>query len=743
MHKITIFIIALAAAGVLRAGSVNILADPSLKDPKSWKFFGQERLFEDTDDGRAYLLTSTGNGLESRKSLRGDTIIKDGNFCGPYVLTFEAMQQDVVPGRPDHPWSGFQAALHGRKNDKSTSFKNVALKKEGDGFVKYTVQGVLPPDAQELYVEFRFFEASGMVKIRNIALTLTPSTEESKRDTVRTRVVGGREVDLLKTDRHPPRRAALNSSEKDFLLFDGSDDRAVYDLDIPAENDLRTEFAAFGTPGEIGNVFIGFHARRDLGLEKPFLTDLKNENGDIIPAASVEIFRVKNWPQGDGMGRSLNYSIIPELLLPFAPSPVPANTSVNLNFHFAIPENAAPGVYRGEIQFTGGGTVRKTPFALRVLPFRLQRPANDEMCYLVHVGDFGGGREYAEAACREFKRRGIEGIVLACQYGTGMLKVEKNAAGIPVIAAFDKLDMALAGYRAAGMTGPLIIHFSDQLEIAVAKGMGFELPPGHEKGGVTETMKTPAFSDAMQKTLSALKERCRGIDIYVMCIDEPSAFQDRKERALWECAEIAKAGLPASVYIHGAFWKELRETCKIQIFSSTSYADPLRKAGFAEVKKTGVRPFTYGLHGSYDGFSGGMMPSRARSGFMAFLEEAAGQTLWLYSPGHGMDFDGVEQLRFFPRLKYLDKSGQIVSTLQWEGLCAGINDYAYLHTLKLLMAEHTPETDKIRPGYERLLQLLEREIIPGPCEETQIARFTNLTADAARWQIATWIMELK
>ena len=105
-------------------------------------------------------------------------------------------------------------------------------------------------------------------------------------------------------------------------------------------------------------------------------------------------------------------------------------------------------------------------------------------------------------------------------------------------------------------------------------------------------------------------------------------------------------------------------------------------------ERSQTRGFAYGIHGSYDGYACGIMPGRARSGYLAHEEGFTGQTLWLYSPGKPMNFNGTEQLKFFPLLKYRGTDGRIVSTLQWEGLCEGIDDYAYMNTLDRLLARH-------------------------------------------------------
>ena len=163
------------------------------------------------------------------------------------------------------------------------------------------------------------------------------------------------------------------------------------------------------------------------------------------------------------------------------------------------------------------------------------------------------------------------------------------------------------------------------------------------------------------------------------------------------------------------------------------------------MKRAGVKPYAYGIHGSYEGAPCGIMPNRARSGFLAHEEGFAGQTLWLYSPGKPMDFNGTEQLCFFPLLTYRAKDGKLVSTLQWEGLCEGICDYAYLNTLDQLLAAggKNEKAREIAERYALLRRNLAKQIIPTERDEKSVARFSNRTADAVRWQIAQWIMELE
>lgn len=724
------------------ADSVQVLGARDMADKKLWRAFGAA-CSRSEDAGKTVLHLQKTKNEDGRCSWRAGSILPENGACGPFTLSFQAELKNIVLNRSDDVWGGFTILLHGHKDGKYVALKTERVRMDGVGFRPYTLRGAIPSGLTDLYLEFILQRASGSVKIRDISMKL--QADGQKQRSITTKVVGGRTVELFPVPRHPVSSVPLRMDGKDFVFFDGTNTRQIYDTTIPEPSDLIAHAAAFGTPGELRRLFVGIHTLHRLTLKSILFTGLQDASGREIPTSAIEIFRVHNWPQSDGMGRSLSYSIVPEVLLPFRETTLQPNSSANFMVRIRIPKNTPQGIYSGKLIFRTNGVEKKLPLKLRVLPFTLVRPDNENMVYLVHVGNFGDRVEDAVEACREFKDRGIEGLVVACQYGKGMLQLVKDGNANLRIKSFGKLEQALAGYRTAEMTGPLILHFSDQLEIAVARAMGFELPRGNEAGGVNDAMKTPEFSDAMQKVLAEIKRRCAGTDLYIMCIDEPGGFVDRRDRAVWECREIRKAGLNAAVYQFGSFWKQLKDICRLQIFSSQAVPGQSRKETAREVRLAGIKGFAYGIHGSYDGYACGIMPGRARSGYLAHEEGFTGQTLWLYSPGKPMNFNGTEQLKFFPLLKYRGTDGRIVSTLQWEGLCEGIDDYAYMNTLDRLLARHgkKAEAQKIAQDYECLKKNLAEQIDPRTGDEEKIAAFSNRTADTVRWQIAEWIMKLQ
>ncbi len=93
-------------------------------------------------------------------------------------------------------------------------------------------------------------------------------------------------------------------------------------------------------------------------------------------------------------------------------------------------------------------------------------------------------------------------------------------------------------------------------------------------------------------------------------------------------------------------------------------------------------------------------------------------------------------------------------TLQYEGVCAGIADYAYLNTLDELLKENAakPRANEIACEFAALKASVkandypycldsadaEFPLVPGG----ELKAFTNGKADAVRAKVTAWILEL-
>lgn len=679
---------------------------------------------------------------------------QDFSSGGMLNIRFREYRDNLHSGNPDYIWASFAAVVEGRDSEgKKMHLKGVPFFGSSQPSQQH-ISCQIPSGCQEVKLLFRLLNCTGKVTVSDISAFFTPAMESN----ILAFKYASKEYRLIQGYRHFPETRPLEiENAGPFVFFDASNPREVYDHTIPEKKSLKDWASTLASPGEVINLFIGVHALTDIRQIQVIPGDLTNQSGGKLSRENLHVFRIHN-TRRHAITATGTYNLVPEVLIPLRNTPLKMKSGISVNFTFQleIPPRTPPGLYRGNVVFIADGVKKQAELRLRILPFTLRHPTPEQMCYVVHAGHIGNTPELANECCREFKRRKIEGILVACQYGGPlMLKLEKVEGG-PKIKSFLKGKLALDGYRAAGMKGPFLLHFSDVLEVEVAKAMGFEIPHGSEKGGVTPAMKSEEFQQAMQQALLEIKNFIGpDIDLYILCIDEPNQGEDRPARAVWECQQIQAAGLKPAVYTTGPLWKTLRSYCKIIIMSIDEKGDcRLPREEYetlvGNAAKDGIRIFRYCGTGSYNNAFGGLMPSRARAGLLSYTQDFSGQTFWLFSLGRPITFDGNEILpasHWFPSLMYRSNpDGKIVSTLQWEGLCTAVNDYAYLYTLDSLLTEHPdhPAAEEIREGLSCLKENIRQDINPGiVMDEEKIRLFNNQDAEAIRWQLAQWIQTLQ
>lgn len=160
----------------------------------------------------------------------------------------------------------------------------------------------------------------------------------------------------------------------------------------------------------------------------------------------------------------------------------------------------------------------------------------------------------------------------------------------------------------------------------------------------------------------------------------------------------------------------------------------------------GAQQWTYGATGAYSGQDGVMHKNRFGAGFYAWLMGAKGGFFWTYQRISGSafdDFDGAAKdaaMTYPPEDPAQREAGLTVSTLQWEGMRAGMTDYRYLQLLDRLLeaaaqSGHTVRSRQIAAKVEALRTTIWKD----PLGES----FSNRALDGWRRQVAGWIAELR
>ncbi|MDD5699312.1 MAG: hypothetical protein PHH77_11915 [Victivallaceae bacterium] len=773
--------------GVMADKAIELADDVSLTNLKKqtgyWTKFGaafcrQEILSEGTEKNYCLSLEIPADAPPPQTaSWKFNTRYEQSFGRGEIQVSFRAKMEAVKSLKPNHFWSCFHSFLigHIEKNGKREykNFKGLQIGTGTKDWTEYRFNYMLPSSVTDISVSFTLSQCTGKVLIDDLSIKFIPADKQSLAKAISARVMGGKVVQLL-----PERRCTANDqpfvatkaeNQKGYVVFRRENLRDTYPYSIPSRQELVKRITLFATPGEKEPAWLEIYSLKKLENIAVSISALTGSGEKRITQEAIEVKLVHYWPQGttaSAEGNDNTYSIIPELLLPSKKFSVSQNTTAGIYFLVSVPEKAAAGIYKGKITIKpGNAPASETEFVLRVLPFRLEKPAPERMVWLVHNSpNFKGlirknfsAEDAAAEACRDFKNHGIDGLSLPCVYGSDTIRLTK-VNGKLRIADFKKLKRIVPAMVKAGMKGPLIIHFGDLLEYQVAKAMNYELPAFGQKGGVSPAMNDPAFKQscitALQEVDKLVKALGGGnLKCYFMGIDEPGDHHTRQERAFWEWALIRKAGFQGAAYMHGPFWKELAPLNYVQIFTINMYKNRVQTDKLLEeVKQYKNIPFQYGGSGCYGRIPGGLMPSRWGTGFFAYVTKIRGQVSWIYTLHRNIDPEGTAQLDGYPTLTYADKAGNLIPTLQWEGIREGIDDYCYLTTLekRIKNAKEAGGTSAEKAeAIEKQLQILLEKVPFNDnygCGDSSVkadfSNFSNATASILRWQIALWTMEL-
>ncbi|MBQ2632074.1 MAG: hypothetical protein IJG13_20550 [Kiritimatiellae bacterium] len=692
-------------------------------------------------------------------------------------ISFDAEWRDVTPDEPSYSCAGTVVLVEyvdagGRKVHPKNVNMGFGTRRRGS----YELEFPVAKGAKDFWAYFGVRWARGHARFTNIRIRLDRPDARSLRSGA---VAGAASAEIIDDSNVGARLSAESSSSKSFLMettpppkwkaphipggrpfafFRVDSPRRTFDRYPPHPSQLQDTFSIAATPGETADLFFGVYAEKESALSIAV-------DGFAGPGGAVvrpELFRARNWMRADGKLGA--YIQIPEVLFPVeAAQAMKPGTTALLMAQFRVSDGAKPGVYRGKVQAkSAAGAVHSADVELTVLPFRLRRPPPDMHEMIIHGGPYSpdGPPDRLVELFKWLKGRGFESALVPCQYSPGMLELEKDAQGHIAIKSFKKLDDALAAYRAAGMKGTLFVHFSDKLEVAVAKALGVPFPDGMgEQTNMVPEMSTPWFKAAAVEALVAVRRRCGDVPLAVLGVDEPNVAA-RVPRAVWERERIDEAGIMSAIYCSADAWSNVRT--KIAISSSAPGTKGCQMLD-RETAALGGRLYLYSLEGSYGyafggahGSWGGLMPSRQTVGWSEFLTPGSrGHTVWLFATPSAGGVSETDEMapKGWATLTRYDKKGRLLSTLQLEGDLLGVADYAYLHTLSELLKERKshPRRDDIAAEFAALAREIRANWHPYcldsadaevPSADGSLRSFLNADADRARAKVTDWILEL-
>jgi hypothetical protein len=229
--------------------------------------------------------------------------------------------------------------------------------------------------------------------------------------------------------------------------------------DWPLPGERAEELTASAFAGEYAPVTVSVLPLRDLGNVDVRVTDLSGPGKAVIPSAAVEVGHVQYRLSRVTMEGSV-YTIAPRYVIPKASAGCPEGLARTFWLTVKVPEDAAPGVYKGELRLSAerGGT-RSLPVRLTVRKGTLDEvdiPAGpwghaiDLPWYENEAG--GWNRDMAAKSLKKLREYGF-----TTASGLPELAYHGFKAGVPQI-DFSKADYQMRLFKASGFRMPVVSY---------------------------------------------------------------------------------------------------------------------------------------------------------------------------------------------------------------------------------------------------------------------------------------------
>ncbi|MGE0867446.1 MAG: glycoside hydrolase domain-containing protein [Kofleriaceae bacterium] len=537
-----------------------------------------------------------------------------------------------------------------------------------------------------------YFTNTGSGSVSFDAATLTRIDASTRT----TQLVGN--TRFLFTPRTDLADAALSSTianqygSRGYVHYRRTDPRFTYPNSIPQPSEVTNKLETFATPGQHAGLWFttyGLNTVNNVQLSlNGDLVNTTNPNAKISQT-NVALKMVRFWQQRSTW-TTTNYYVIPELLEELSTLDAPINIGAGANqgfwVHVKVPTGTAPGTYVGHLTFNPSNKPTSTiDIEIEVLPFTLEQPPGinwlmySDLSERYVRGKHTGGAYTEPELTRyltEMKEYGIRGIV------------DSTYSRVGGQLTFDRAGNIARVFKLAGMPGPLVV--SGGVQHMAAEQVGI---PDLAWMTYDSRLEGAQLKAKYAQLMHDMDTIIRDEDVtswYYYLTDEPSE-REKLDLAIWEGQNVPQDIKTATTLYPYTQLTELAPylDADMNAFPAISPSDSYR---YRSLMATHGGRFWYLGAGTYSTQEGGLMPNRYQAGFMFYKSGGSAHVSWTYQDYEGDPFDDLDTAGVQPKdacitypARAISTSRASISTLQFEGIREGIDDYKYLHTLKRWM----------------------------------------------------------
>lgn len=293
----------------------------------------------------------------------------------------------------------------------------------------------------------------------------------------------------------------------------------VFPNSLPWPGEIAEALALFAAPGETEPLAISFRTHAAIGEASVTVPDLQCESAASLPAAAVELGRVRYLDKKVTYSSKEYVADMPTYIEPGNTfQDLPADTTRTFWLRFRVPPDAAPGQYRGVVRFQFDDAAQELPLTLTVLPFALPEIENH------FIGEYYRPHGYATddewkagvtADLSDMRDHGMTSVGACFGFDTDRVTFDNGSVNLGLDGT-SRFEHFLNEYVRLGFTMPIVL-LADSGQGAAAKVAGYGTPE-YDAAYI-------AFWTAAQ---AACKER-GWPELIVQPVDEPG-WQDQEHR---------------------------------------------------------------------------------------------------------------------------------------------------------------------------------------------------------------------
>jgi len=550
------------------------------------------------------------------------------------------------------------------------------------------------------------------------------------------------------SENHLPPAPTELEKQQGFILFSRPITQAIHHVSVPQEIERIEELSAFATLGELEPVNFAVYALRNMKDFRVTVSPLKNDAGQEISAAHLDVRLVTEYPIGfpgyTAPRGPKTYRMTPELLERVTVESIPNGECRRYWIIMHTPTDALPGLYRGTVTMYDETNAKalRIPLSLRVLGFSLLRdPSRHYSVYAYH-----SPRDYYNTTEETLAHYRMNEYKAMIDYGLDMMPTVYLSAIRNEQGDFDirfREPEIIDAMMKAGLSGPI-----------VAVGAGFDsfyrkYVPGSTIESHFVVNKYPETDEVYEKFEKALREFKQTVDakypeIIIGPIDEPS--HSSVEIAIKALQAVQRAGFRSYMTVDTASpsGKMMRERNAVDIFCMQPYSmsfnnimsDKQREYWlYPNHNATEIRDTTVMQKGGRMTYGFGHW----RSGYKVLIPW---HWRWVTHREDPFDYLRANSSGSGNRI---DEAGNVIPAVYWECFREGYDDYRYVYTLqqRVVERENHPNQDcrKVIAEARKFLEDLWRDIEVQP-KYLKTEFWDDRQFDVYRWQTARFIQEL-